>query len=181
MNRLVSEPKPDWMFYAALEFRFCIEQTLRTYLELLNVEWTKPLRKMYRATELKNAILEAEPEFLQKLAFVDVILRPIHPRGVYQIDLDTLNSLYGRLGAFLHAPLSQDKTVRNLDWWESFRSLLFEAKAYMYDVLRHPMAAIHLEGDGWEAYDKWTSGELTDSELQAEFMDSFKRQVNEPG
>jgi hypothetical protein len=178
MSRLISDPRPDWLFYAALEFRFCIEQTLRSYLELLQVEWTKPLRKMYRATELKKAILSAEPEFVQKLAFVDVLLHSVHPEGVYQIDLDRVNGLYGRLGAYLHAPLDQDATVKDPDWWNSFTALLFEVKEYLYEVLRRPMAALHLEGDGWSAYERWKAGDATDAEIQQEFVDGFKKEEN---
>ena len=171
---MLSDPRPDWLFYTALELRFCIEQTLRTYLELLQVEWTKPLAKLYRAKELKQAILNAEPEFVEKLAFVDVIVRAIHPVGVFQLDLDKLNTYYGRLGAYLHAPLYQDKTVRDPNWWQSFSDLLVEIKAYLKEVLRHPMATFHPTEEGWDMFKKWKAGEVTDDEVREDFLDGVR-------
>ena len=174
MQRVLEEQVPDYLFHAALEFRFCIEQTLRTYLELLQVEWTKPLEKMYRATQLKDAILNAEPEFETKLAFVDILLRLLHPTGVHPIDLNKLNGYYGRLGRYLHAPLYLDETAKNPEWWEELRALLFEVREYLFEVLRRPMAAMNLEGDGWDVYESWKAGALTDEEVQAAFADEFK-------
>lgn len=170
---MLVDPKPDWLFYTALELRFCIEQTLRTYLELLRVEWTKPLAKLYRAKDLKQAILNAEPEFVEKLAFVDVLIRAIHPTGVFQLDLDKLNTYYGRLGAYLHAPLYENKTVKVASWWQSFSDLLVEIKAYLKEVLRHPMATFHPAGDGWKMFARWKAGEVTDAEVQQDFRGGF--------
>lgn len=94
------------LFYAALEFRCCIERILFEYLILVNNESaiSKTLEKRYLAKDLKKAILRLEPEFPKIGDFINLYLRALHQNDrVHPVNLDKITRLYGRLGRHLHA------------------------------------------------------------------------------
>jgi len=46
---------------------------------------------------------------------------------------------------------------------------LTDAEEYLYEVLSHDLAFMDMNEEGWELYEKWKSGALTEKELQVEF------------
>jgi hypothetical protein len=163
--------RPDTLFYVAFEFRCAIEQVLRLYLELLEPEeWSKQLEKLYRAKNLRNKILEFEPEFYKKLEFVDLLVQSVGLKGVYQIDLDEMSTHYGKIGNFLHAQIKPAETVQNPKWWGQFYKVLQEAGRYLEATLSHDLAFMSMNEKGWDLYEKWKSGEYSDREVQNEFL-----------
>lgn len=165
---------PPALFYAAFEFRCCIEQTLRVYLELLGHEnWSKQLEKMYLANDLKKKILSLEPEFNKKLEFVDILIRAVGNKGAFQLDLDELDKLYGRIGGYMHAQVKPPKTVENPKWWGRFYDVLVESSNYLGSVLSHDLAQMSLSDKGWNLYDRWKSGELDEPSVMREFVDGL--------
>jgi hypothetical protein len=61
-------PQLYLLLYCALDTRLCIERTLFEYLLLIeNNDLSERLEKIYSASDLKRAILAAEPAFFRKL------------------------------------------------------------------------------------------------------------------
>src|SRR5690606_3185361 len=103
-------------FYAALELRFSIEQTLRTYLLLTKAnDWSKTLEKLYSSKDLKNRILSEEPECYEKLRFVNLCVTAVGRPEISPIDLSTLDGMYGRIGGYLHAQTREEESVEQLE------------------------------------------------------------------
>jgi len=101
-KRAVEEERPDFLFYAAFEFRCCIEQALKLYLELIDPDgWSKTLENLYRTKKIKAKILDRDPNFYKKIEFIDICIRLIGLKGVYSIDLDKMDTHYGKLSNYL--------------------------------------------------------------------------------
>jgi len=170
LTQLKEDARPAWFFYAAFEYRCCIEQLLRYYLELVGVHWSKKMEKLYTAADLRKTILSLEPEFYSKLRFADVLIRALDHKGVYEIDLERLSALHGRMGGYLHAQIKPDQTVNNPAWWDTFWNVLQDTREHLFAVLSNDIAHIQIEKKGWPLYNRWKDGTMTEEEVQGEFM-----------
>ena len=170
LRQMKSDPSPRWLFYAAFEYRCCIEQLLRYYLELIGVTWSKKLWKLYTGSDLKKAILKQEPEFYDKIRFTDVLIRALGRKGVYDLDLDLLSSHHGWLGNYLHSQVKPTETVDDPAWWSRFWEVVEAVRSNLYQIQSQDIAHITLEDQGWALYDAWKSGDMTDEEVQSEFL-----------
>ncbi len=166
-----TERKADYFFYAALEFRNCIERVLFEYLYLTtgDEDWLPKWEKEYRPTRLKDKILGIEPEFFEKLRFANLQMRVLGLPQIHIIDLDALSQLYGRLGNHLHASKRPDKTSDSPRWWGGFYHLLKEARETLLQVFIHPRGFVSLNERGWQLYSKWRAGSVTDEQAIEEF------------
>ena len=168
------DAEPLWLFYIAFEYRCCIEQILRIYLELTGIEWSKKLLKLYAGSDLKKEILRREPEFFDKLKFVDVLIRALGHKGVYRLDLDQLSNQHGRLGGYLHAQVKPYETVCSDPWWQDFWDMLEEVRRDLSNVVSHDLAYPQLKGD-WDLYNAWKAGSKTEKEIGEELKKRLTR------
>lgn len=157
------------LFYASLEYRFCIERFLFTVLYLVSGEdaVTRAHEKMYTGSDLSKAIRQAEPELLDKLRYADLILVA---HGTAQVtakpDLDRLSRLHGRLGGYLHAQKRPPETTWSPDWIAEFTEVLQECDEYLGEMLAIDKVLAGMP-DGDLGYDKWKSGAMGDEEVIA--------------
>lgn len=158
---------PALFFYAALEFRFCIERLLFEYIVVLSkAKMSKSVEKLYRAKNLKEQILEIEPDFVDKIRFINLFFDAIGTQGKMKIpDLDLFEKFYGQLGDYLHAPKRPDKSVNDSEWWMRLRNLLEEISTNLRDILSHPIGSFDLKANGWTLFSKFKSGEIDKAEV----------------
>lgn len=167
--------KAEPMIYAALELRNCIERLLFEYLVLLGHDRiTKAQAKAYRPTEIKDYILAIEPDFDIKMRFTGLITQALTGSGVYVLNLVDVSQLYGRLGAYLHAPKRPDVTVENPRWWGRLNEALQETFGVLELVYTNAIASVKLHGDGIELYARWKRGEIDDREAAAVFLEGVQ-------
>ena len=177
LKQAIENQNPHFLFYAAFEFRCCLEQTLKVYLELINPDsWSKTMAKLYRTKRIKKKILSREPEFYKKVEFVDICIRSMGLKGVHSLDLDAADKHYGMIGDFMHAQVRPDDTVENPEWWGRFVAVLRHTRDYLFDILSHDMGFIDLNEGGWELYEKWKAGDLTEEEVMDEFRQGLQQQ-----
>jgi hypothetical protein len=157
------------LFYASLEYRFCIERFLFSILSLVSGEdaVTRAHEKMYTGSDLSNAIRRIEPELMDKLRYVDLVLRA-HDRAqvTAKPDLDRLSRLHGRLGGYLHAQKRPPETTWSPDWLAEFKEILQECDKYLGEVLAIDKVLAGMP-NGDLGYDKWKSGAISDEEVVA--------------
>lgn len=170
------ELKADYFFYAALEFRNCIERLLFEYLYLTgNRNWDPKWEKVCRPTRLKDEILGVEPDFYKKLQFANLQMKAIGFTETYIIDLDTFSEIYGKLGNFLHASKRGDKTIDNPRWWGRLYQLLCDIRTMLTRVFNHNMGYVHLNERGWDLYERWIKGEATEEQVLTEFKQALEQ------
>lgn len=165
---------PAILFYSALEFRYCIERLLFEYMILIKLNnIQKSMEKLYLARDLKNKILEIEPEFVEKLEFINFYLSALDiSEKVFIPDLGILNKYYGRLGNYLHLQKRPEKTCDNPDWWTNFTDLLPEIRDYLGEIFKHPRAHFELNEEGWKLFDKFKTKSTSEEEIIKEIRES---------
>ena len=158
--------KPN-LFYAGWEFRCCIERILFEHLALLKVEGlSKSFEKLYRAKDIRREILEMEPEFYEKLKFMNIFFEALSmPDRVFIPDLDILNSIYGKLGSYLHSQKRPEDTVNDDGWWESFLSVVKETDEYINSITGHGFGSFELNERGLEIFKQWQNGEISKNDV----------------
>jgi len=172
-----TEKKADFLFYAALEFRNCIERTLFEYLYLVGSEnWVSTWEKEYRATRLKDIILRIEPEFYRKLQFANLHMKALGFPEIFILNLEILSELYGKLGNYLHSSKSPDKTSESTDWWEKLYVLANDVKQTLNPMFASPIGFLRLNEKGWQLYIRWRDEEVTDNQVIDEFRKATLRQ-----
>ena len=168
---------PSFLFYAVLEFRFCIERLLFEYIVILSKgdmsRISKSMEKLYRAKNLKDQILELEPDFVCKIQFINLFFEAIGAQAKMKTpDLDSFEKLYGQLGDYLHAPKRPDKSVKDPEWWNHLHNLLSQLSSTLIDILRHPIASFDPTDSGWALFNKFKSGEIDEAEVIAQLRKS---------
>lgn len=172
LNLQQEDAKPQWFFYAALELRNCFERLLFEYLDLVRQEeFSKTMEKQYSPKLLKQYILKTEPEFENKLRFAALLHQAIDGVGIYLIGLDDVIKLYGRLGAFLHAPKRPEETVDSPLWWGKLYSAIEDSLNVLDEVYSNAIGMVKLNELGVELYERWKGGAITDAQAQAEFWE----------
>jgi hypothetical protein len=159
------------LLYAALETRLCIERTLFEYLVLIRRgDLSKKLEKLYKATDLKNAILREEPKFFKKLEFVNLFVSEFLrlPAPVVMPELDLLSTSYGRCNNFLHCPRHLDDVCSSIDWWAPLKDSLDLAICHLIAIHKGSVAFIDLNEEGERLFAKFVSGELSRDEIAKE-------------
>ena len=77
MEEFRSTGRAYLLLYAALDVRLCVERTLFEYLVLIkSTDVARRIEWLYSATDLREAILAEEPQFLRKVEFAD-LFRPV--------------------------------------------------------------------------------------------------------
>jgi len=162
----------DHLFYAALEFRNAIERLLFEYLHILAIEdWEDKWEKAYQPKKLKAIILNVEPEFERKAEFLNLYCGAVGlPVRTEAFDLDKWNSLYGRLGNFLHGQKRPEETSENKEWWEGFVALIKEVGQAIANEKQQPMGSMTLNEEGLELYRRWNVGEISEEEVRTEIQ-----------
>ena len=158
-----SDKDESHLFYAALEFRICIERFLFETLVLLKIEGlSKKFEKLYRAKELARTIHKIEPDFVDKLKFMNVFLEALGlGNRIFIIDLNYLNRLYGRLGGYLHALKDPDLTTLSEDWWGDFNNDLRETEEYLESGIGYDIGSFDLNEQGLDLFKKWKNEKLS--------------------
>jgi len=165
----------SYLFYTALELRVCIERFLFEYLVLMNVddESIEKYMKEYRIKNLSNAIYEAEPEFDKKLEYTNFFLKTIGAEFDIKIpDKDKLNSLYGKLGNYLHNFKKPSESTQNETWWNTFIQFLEETRAYLFEFFKVPRAFFKMNAKGLELYQAYKDESLTKEEIQEKILEA---------
>ncbi|MBA7653641.1 hypothetical protein ES703_61498 [subsurface metagenome] len=166
------------LFYSALEYRSCIERLLFEHLALLNLsDLPKKFLKLYRAKDLRYAILDIEPEFLRKLEYINIMFEAIGVSNrVFIPDLDNLNGFYGRLGDYLHALKEPGETVDRNEWWDGFLKIIEQVDTYLQGVSGHDFGSFKLNDRGLETFEQWKNGKLSNSELVHKIRTEYRVQ-----
>lgn len=170
--------------YAALELRCCIERTLFEYLVLVKLtDLPSTMEKLYRAKDLKKTLLKADPDFLRKLDYVNLLLEAGEvPARVTIPDLDKLASLYGQINAYVHAPKRPGKTADDVNWWTQLQALECEAEECLKTILSRPVGRINLNELGWANFEAWKCGGKTDAQVIEEFRGQVRNMESaDPG
>lgn len=159
---------PSADFYAALEYRFCIERLFFTLLLLVRGEdsITRNQEKLYTGKSLRSAVIEAEPHILKKLHFLDLILVASNaPLRTAKPDLDRLSGMHGRLGDYLHSQKRPPETTWSASWRKELRSFLQDCDGYLGELLALDKAFGHSKQvDTDEIFTDWLNGKLSDQE-----------------
>jgi len=170
-------PDGSFLFYTALELRICIERLLFEYLVIINVadEKIETYMKEYRIKNLLNAIYEAEPEFDKKLEYSNFYLKVIGADFETPIpDKNKLNSLYGKLGNYLHNFKSPTDSVHNQKWWNIFIQLIEETKTYLYEFFRVPRAYFQMNEIGLKLYEEYKNDSIPKEEITKKILEGYK-------
>jgi hypothetical protein len=62
--------EPEWLFYSALETRYCIERLLSQYLFVVSKgRLSKETQQLWQAKTLKASILKQQPDLIARLRF----------------------------------------------------------------------------------------------------------------
>ncbi len=125
------------LLYAALDVRLCIERTLFEYLVLVkNDKLSKRMEKLYSASDLRKAILSKDPQFLEKVKFMNLFVPFMsyeEGKSIITPDLELLSSTYGQSNGYLHVPKRPDDTWEDA-WWPA--PLAAEDRAQPREVTR---------------------------------------------
>ncbi len=171
LEKAETEKLADYFIYSALEFRNCIERVLFEYLYLMGHNaWNAKWEKEYRATRLKDMIIEIEPEFAEKIQFANLLLKALGSPPIFIIDLDAFSRMYGKLGNYLHAYKNSETTADCRQWWGSLDQLLYEAKQTLFKVFSSPMGFTSLNERGLKLYQTWREGKVTDEQVVNEYQ-----------
>lgn len=163
--------------YSALELRNAIERLLFEYLVIIQgEEVSKKLEKEYRADSLRKRIEDIEPELQKKIEFSNLLLFAIDMKPAIVPDLGALSDLYSRINNYLHAWKRPNKTAQNRVWWESLFQVLDEAEEMLTKILAGTIGHVKFNAKGWEEYEAWKHGKLTDEEIIESFRREFRKQ-----
>ena len=158
------------LLYAALDVRLCIERTLFEYLVLIkNDKLSKRVEKLYSASDLKKAILDEDPQFIQKIEFMDLFVpfMPYEGKSIITPDLDLLSSTYGRSNGYLHVPKRPEETWENESWWEELNDALGTATKHLVEIHSNLMGGIDLNEKGQDLFDRFVCGDLSIDDVRA--------------
>lgn len=156
----------QFLFYCALELRMGIERYLFAWVTMISSNINKNIESKYSSKDLNRYILSLEPQFITKVKFAKAHARACQmPLEINVPDLDQLNSLYGRLGGYLHCVKRPSKTVESSAWWNQLLLLLSEAIEVVKQLTSGPFYWPELNEKGKVIYDKFLNNELTESEL----------------
>ncbi len=172
----------SYLFYAALELRVCIERFLFEYLAVMNVsdENIAKYMKEYRIKNLSNAIYEAEPEFDKKLEYTNFYLKVIGADFDIKIpDKEKLNSLYDKLGTYLHNFKKPSESTSNQDWWNTFIQLLEETRAHLYEYFEAPRAFFKMNEKGLELYEEYKDDKISKSVIKEKILGDISKDQSE--
>lgn len=163
-------------FYAALEYRLCIERYLFTLLVLVTGEdsVTRAQEKLYTGSDLYKAVTSAEPELLGKLRFTDLMFESYGlPLRASVPDLKKLSELHGRLGNYLHAQKRYPETVWSETWMTEFFRFLSICDSEMGPLLAPDRALAHFTPKGG-IYQQWKDGILSDKTA----IEAMRQEIN---
>jgi len=158
------------LLYAALDVRLCIERTLFEYLVLIkNDKLSKRVEKLYSASDLKKAILDEDPQFVQKIEFMNLFVpfMPYEGKSIITPDLALLSSTYGQSNGYLHVPKCPEDTWENESWWERLHEILDAATKHLVEIHSNLMGGINLNEKGQDLFDKFVSGGLSIDAVKA--------------
>lgn len=168
------------LFYVAYELRCAIEAFLYDYLGFLrDGELPKALEKIYRAKHLRDAIYDLEPDFEESIAFNNIVHAAMGLKFI-QIpvpDLDELNSLYGRIGAFMHVQKEAMDGEGSEARWMELEALVKEAQAFMQDLVHPQKSRLQLTADGIELFKEFKAGTKTAEQLEIQVRGNLKRYI----
>ena len=166
----------SYLIYTALELRICIERLFFEYLVIMQIsdEKIEKYMKEYRIINLSNAIYEAEPEFDMKLEYTNFYLKAIGVELEIKIpDKDKLNTLYGKLGNYLHNFKKLTETTQNEEWWSKLMVLLEETRKYLLQFFEVPRAFFKMNEKGLELYQNYKDKTLTEDEIKRKILEDI--------
>ena len=136
------------------------------WLATIHRDLSKNQRKQYLANDLKNTVLKIEPDFIVKLQFAKALCEAAELGVPFIVpDLDDLNEIYGRLGAYLHAIKSPLETFESREWWEELLQLLDRSKTTLGPLVSVPFMWPQMNEHGKLAFQEFRQGSVTYEEL----------------
>lgn len=161
LNQVENEAEYYVYFYAALEFRYCIERLLIEYLFMLKCEALSKSRiKLYKADKIVMSILNDEPQFFDKLQFINFYCEVLGLKErVYCLKrdkFDKIKKIYFDLSNYLHAIKNQELD----EYFNSLEKLLNVAKDELNPIFQKNIGFISLSEKGLELFDKLMKGEI---------------------
>ena len=176
LDNAFSIPDGSFLFYAALEFRICIERFFIDYLAIMKAdEKLESLSNEYKIKNLSRAIYEAEPEFEKKLEYTNFYLDSIGACFQMQIpDKNILNTYYGKLGNYLHNFKKPSESTQDQEWWNTFIQLLEEFRIHLFEFFRVPRAFFQMNEIGMQLYEEYKNDTIPKEELSKKILEDYK-------
>ena len=167
----------QYLIYAALEYRCAIERLLFMYMSMTCENMSKSLEVLYRAVDLKKAILKLDPDFIIKIRFVGLWLMAKGEATKLEIpDLDRLSTIYGKLGSYLHSIKRPKDAIENPAWWKRLSELLSETDTILAPLLEIPLGYFTPNEIGRKLLDACKKGHLSDEAIIAEMRHNLGAQ-----
>jgi hypothetical protein len=88
-------------------------------------------------------------------------------------DKDKLNTLYGKLGNYLHNFQKPTETTQNEEWWSKLMVLLEETRKYLLQFLEVPRAFFKMNEKGLEPYQNYKDKSLTEDEIKRKILEDI--------
>jgi hypothetical protein len=156
----------EYLIYAALEYRCAIERLVFDYLTLVDANLPDDTEGLYRIVKMRGKILQIEPDFHHKIDFLNLYFRAIGSQQQFpKPDLDLLNSLHGRLGAFLHTINEPRGTIENPEWWNRLQQLLSQVREVMTPLANVPTVRYKMNDAGWKLFAEFKFRKKSEDEI----------------
>lgn len=114
------------------------------------------VKKIYRAQQYQDKILELVPEFNDRFEFMKLLDPSFNEMKVP--DLNKLNEYYGKIGAYLHYYKQEIN-------FENVYGLLNETLEYIESLNEPNKCFLDFTEEGNKYFDKFRSGTITEAEL----------------
>jgi hypothetical protein len=166
--------RPELLRYGALEVRFSIERYFWEMLDHLNSKLPpKRKRRLWSVGQLRATILGEDPAFIEKLHFVNLLIRadlmpqPNRSILVHVPDLDEFDDHYGKIGGYLHAPKNGEKIAAETAWWEGLRNQLKLAVDLLKPYVHADMVKFDVSTLSRPIFEDYQSGKMNEAEVLA--------------
>lgn len=176
LDKAFGFPDGSYLFYTALELRICIERLLFEYLVLMGAssEKIESIMDEYRIKNLSKAIYEIEPEFDKKLEYTNFYLRVIGADFETPIpNKNKLNSMYGKLGKYLHNFKKPADSVQNQEWWNNLIVLIQETRTYLFEFFKVPRGFFQMNETGLQSYKEYKDGIVPKDEIVKKILADY--------
>lgn len=137
LNDLTINPYTRYYLHTALDLRFFIERLLSIALKIsTDGKLSKSKSKIYRPNDYGKSIsIEKVNEAISRLNKKELTFP--------NLDIRELNSIYGQLGNYLHAPKSDFAIIDDDEWKTTLESAVLSAYEYLKHYKHYDYLEVH--------------------------------------
>lgn len=153
---------PECLFYAALEFRYCIEQIFHDSVAIFT---PLTVTKEHLPSVLKGILKKGDPDFESRQEFGAIIDSVVFGDDAkLSSDLARLKSLHGKLGGLLHTPEHRRlQSIESDAWFRAF-DLVHDADKILCDIINGG-SFFPMNKEGNRLFEFWKVGLLSDDDV----------------